>query len=105
MEGLSPLHLVIVLVIAVLVLGPGKLPEVGSALGKSIREFRKATLEIQESVRLDASPTQTSAVVPAPASVTAATPASAAQPAAVEAGAAVDRTNTEPTPIAPTSPS
>ena len=54
MEGLSPLHLVIVLVIAVLVLGPGKLPEVGAALGKSLREFRKATTEIQESVRLDA---------------------------------------------------
>src|SRR5450756_1391186 len=58
MEGLSPLHLIIVLVIAVLVLGPGKLPEVGAALGKTIREFRKATTDVQESVRLDAPPEQ-----------------------------------------------
>ena len=49
MEGLSPLHLVLVLVIAVLVLGPGKLPEVGAALGKTLREFRKATSDIAES--------------------------------------------------------
>ncbi len=49
-------ELIIILVIALLVLGPGKLPEVGSALGKSIREFRKATADIQESVKVDTSP-------------------------------------------------
>ena len=38
-------ELIIILVIALLVIGPGKLPDVGSALGKSIREFRKATSE------------------------------------------------------------
>jgi sec-independent protein translocase protein TatA len=36
-------ELLIVLVIVVLVFGVGRLSEVGSALGKSIREFRKAT--------------------------------------------------------------
>ncbi len=40
MGALSPLHLVIVLVIALLVIGPGKLPETGAALGRAIREFR-----------------------------------------------------------------
>ncbi len=49
-------ELIIILVIALLVLGPGKLPEVGSALGKSIREFRKATADIQESVKVDTNP-------------------------------------------------
>jgi sec-independent protein translocase protein TatA len=67
MEGLSPLHLIIVLVIAVLVLGPGKLPEVGAALGETIREFRKATTGVQESVRLDAPPERAPAALPAPA--------------------------------------
>ncbi len=43
MAGLSPAHLLIVLVIALIVIGPGKLPEVGAAIGKSIREFQKAT--------------------------------------------------------------
>lgn len=39
----SPLHLVIVLVIALLIFGPKRLPELGQGLGKSIREFRNAT--------------------------------------------------------------
>ncbi len=53
---LSPLHLILILIIALLILGPGKLPDVGAALGKSIREFRKATSDIQDSVRVDTSP-------------------------------------------------
>ncbi len=43
MAGLSPEHLLIVLVIALIVIGPGKLPEVGAAICKSVREFQKAT--------------------------------------------------------------
>jgi len=43
--NIGPLELIIILVIALLILGPGKLPEVGASLGKSIREFRKATGE------------------------------------------------------------
>jgi sec-independent protein translocase protein TatA len=42
MGALSPVHLVIVLVIALLVIGPGKLPETGAALGRAIRDFRQA---------------------------------------------------------------
>ncbi len=42
-EGLfQPMHLLIILVIALVVFGPGKLPELGAGLGKGIREFRKA---------------------------------------------------------------
>lgn len=42
-EGLfQPMHLIIILVIALVILGPGKLPELGKGLGKSIREFKKA---------------------------------------------------------------
>jgi TatA/E family protein of Tat protein translocase len=100
MEGLSPLHLILVLVIALLVLGPGKLPEVGAALGKSIREFRKATSDIQESVRLDTPPAQVPTAVQAPA----ATPAAAAAPlATVEPGSPVGPTETAPPQITPTS--
>ena len=49
-------ELIIILVIALLILGPGKLPEVGQALGKSIREFRKASTDIQESVKVETTP-------------------------------------------------
>jgi len=40
MAGITPVHLIIVLVIALLILGPGKLPETGAALGKAFRDFR-----------------------------------------------------------------
>ena len=52
----GPLELVIILVIALLILGPGKLPDVGAALGKSIREFRKASTDVQDAVKVDTSP-------------------------------------------------
>jgi sec-independent protein translocase protein TatA len=49
MEGLfQPLHLVVILVIALVVFGPGRLPELGEGLGKSIREFKKALNEKDE---------------------------------------------------------
>ena len=57
----GPLELVIILVIALLILGPGKLPDVGAALGKSIREFRKASTDVQDAVKVnvDTSPLPT----------------------------------------------
>jgi TatA/E family protein of Tat protein translocase len=36
------MHLIIILAIALIIFGPGKLPELGKGLGKSIREFKKA---------------------------------------------------------------
>ncbi len=52
----GPLELVVILVIALLILGPGRLPDVGAALGKGIREFRKASSDIQDSVAVDTTP-------------------------------------------------
>ncbi len=46
-------ELVIVLIIALVVFGPKRLPELGSSLGKGIREFRKATTDLQDSIRTD----------------------------------------------------
>jgi sec-independent protein translocase protein TatA len=43
MEGLlSPVHMVIIMVIVLILFGPGKLPELGKGLGKGIREFKDA---------------------------------------------------------------
>lgn len=39
---LQPTHLIFVLVIALLVLGPKRLPEVGRSLGRGLRDFRSA---------------------------------------------------------------
>ena len=66
----GPLELVIILVIALLILGPGKLPDVGAALGKSIREFRKASSDLGDSIKVDTSPLpppQEAPPAPAPA--------------------------------------
>ena len=42
MGALTPAHLLIILVVALVVLGPGKLPESGAALGTALRRFRDA---------------------------------------------------------------
>ncbi len=83
----GPLELVIILVIALLILGPGKLPEVGASLGKSIREFRKASTDVQESVKVDVdtSPQAPTAPATAPAQAPVAqAPAPATDPATTD---------------------
>lgn len=45
MFGLGVPELLIILVIGLVLFGPGKLPDVGKALGKSIREFKNANKE------------------------------------------------------------
>ena len=43
MEGLfQPTHLIFILIIVLILFGPGKLPELGKGLGKGIREFKDA---------------------------------------------------------------
>ncbi len=54
MEGLfQPLHLIVILAIVLIIFGPGKLPELGEGLGKSIREFKKAMREGQETTAIE----------------------------------------------------
>lgn len=43
--GIGPTELIIILVIVMLIFGVGKLGDIGSALGKSVREFRKSTID------------------------------------------------------------
>ena len=48
MLGLGFPELALILVIGLVVFGPGKLPSVGGALGKSLREFKTAVREGEE---------------------------------------------------------
>ena len=66
--NIGPGELIIVLIIALIVVGPGKLPDVGAALGKSIKEFRKAATDVKDATSLED---------PAPAAVTASAAATA----------------------------
>jgi sec-independent protein translocase protein TatA len=47
---IHPLWLVVILVIVLIIFGPGRLPELGSGLGRAMREFRKATSDITNEV-------------------------------------------------------
>jgi sec-independent protein translocase protein TatA len=48
-EGLfRPMHLLLILVIVLIIFGPGKLPEIGAGLGKSIRSFKKAMTDKED---------------------------------------------------------
>lgn len=51
MFGVGPGELVVILVLALIIFGPGKLPEVGRALGKTMREFKKATSEMGDDAK------------------------------------------------------
>lgn len=48
---LRPMHLLVILIIALIIFGPGKLPELGSSIGKAIRGFKKAMKEPEEEVK------------------------------------------------------
>jgi sec-independent protein translocase protein TatA len=68
--GIQPIHIVVIILVAFLIFGASKLPEIGRSLGKSISEFRKGTKEaaegFKEEVKASATPA-TPAQVPPPA--------------------------------------
>ncbi len=106
--NVGPLELVIVLVIALLVIGPKRLPEMGNSLGKTIREFRKASTYDSDAVSLEpeakpaAQQASASTATPAAASAAAASPLSCAPPRAPTAPAATPRPpSTTPPPRPP----
>ena len=42
-QGLfQPMHLILILVIVLIIFGPGKLPDLGKSLGKAIKDFKKS---------------------------------------------------------------
>jgi sec-independent protein translocase protein TatA len=60
-------ELIIVLVVILIIWGPGKLPDIGAGIGKGIREFRKASSETHDAVMkasTTAAPTQPAPAVP-----------------------------------------
>jgi sec-independent protein translocase protein TatA len=48
MPNIGPVELIVVLVLALLVVGPGKLPAVGASIGRGIRELRGAVEDAQD---------------------------------------------------------
>jgi TatA/E family protein of Tat protein translocase len=79
-------ELIIILVIALIIFGPRKLPELGRSLGKSIGEFRKASNELkstlEEEIRLEEQKEQRAKVEAEQASAVAAGAVTPSAPAA-----------------------
>ena len=50
---ITPTTMIIVLVVALIIFGPGKLPELGKALGRGITEFKTATTGEEKSEKKD----------------------------------------------------
>lgn len=55
--NIGPWELILILLIAVIVVGPGKLPDVARSMGKAMGEFRRATSgvkkEFEDAIRLE----------------------------------------------------
>lgn len=81
MPNIGPAELLVVLLVALVVFGPRKLPELGKSLGNGLREFRKSTQGLRDELNVTA-PSQPAAMTPAAVAAPVVTAqAMAAQPA------------------------
>jgi sec-independent protein translocase protein TatA len=49
--GIQPIHLIVVGIVALVIFGPRRLPQVGRWIGRTFTEFRKGTHELSEGIR------------------------------------------------------
>ena len=84
---IHPFWIIAIIVVVLIVFGPGRLPELGGAIGKAMREFRKATSELTSEVTQSTQPSPPPpvaatppAVVPAPTESTPAQGSESASP-------------------------
>lgn len=86
MPNIGPAEILVILVVALLVFGPRKLPELGKSLGAGIREFRRGTAglkeELEGSLREPSTPSAPVQTVVAQAVVPPVAPAQGAAPVA-----------------------
>ncbi|MBA3689867.1 MAG: twin-arginine translocase TatA/TatE family subunit, partial [Actinobacteria bacterium] len=51
--SIGPLELMVILLLALVVVGPSRLPEVGRSIGKALRELRKVQDEVRDSINFN----------------------------------------------------
>ncbi len=112
MFNIGPVELMVILLLALVVVGPSRLPEVGRSIGKGLRELRKVQDEVRDSINfnLDAEPAPPRPTpkprAPRPAaSITEEDPVTPATPIEPDAPAATDAVVEPDTAVGPPSPS
>ena len=88
---IHPFWIIAIIVVVLIIFGPGRLPELGAGVGKAMREFRKATSELTNDV------THATQATPPPPPAAAPTPPPAAPPAPTESAPAQGSESTSPT--------
>lgn len=92
--------IVLILVGVLVIFGPGKLPELGSAVGRTIREFKKSTEGLREEITAhhdsQPQPAAAAAVTPVTPAGPATTAPAAVTPVETKTGAAATAVATEP---------
>lgn len=53
MLNIGPQELILILIVALVVVGPQRLPELGRTIGKALREFRKIQEDVKETIKFD----------------------------------------------------
>ncbi|HET8734688.1 MAG TPA: twin-arginine translocase TatA/TatE family subunit [Anaeromyxobacteraceae bacterium] len=108
MFGLGFGEIVVILVLALVLLGPQKLPEVAKQLGKGLRDFRKATDDLkgqfERELYADERPARPKIAPPTAAAPVAATAPQPVPAASVENVPGLDAALAEPVPAAPATP-
>ncbi len=101
MFGIGPMELVVIVVVALLIFGPQRLPELARTLGKGLAEFRRASNELRQTLALDELQNDLRKTMNQPASPATPRPAQAgdslpAGPAGASAPSAEAAANTTP---------
>jgi len=94
-------ELIIIAIIALVIFGPGKLPEVAQSLGRGVREFRKAATDVSDAASLDPAPPTPTTASTLPPTAPPPTAAPAAASTAVAAAPAASAPAAAPAPPAP----
>ncbi len=75
--GIQPIHILIIIVVAFLLFGAAKLPEIGRSLGRTLTEFRKGTKEAAEGFKEEVNKTSDATATPAAPTQASSSPVSA----------------------------